>query len=238
MGQHPMAIGDLAQQLQPLFTKSLKAVWIIARSERAAAQHAHPVFRQPSGDGLHLLAAFHHAGSGHHDHLLAADGHVSHLDLRAFGVEGARSEFVRSADPHDFVYAFEQFQIARVSDARADRAEQRVARPRRTVNVETKIDRTIHDPDDLFLGRVLFHHYDHKNCGNREWGVGNGGWGMGSVSPFPTPYSPLPSSLLASMRSIRRASSITRSNMRRMASASSGPVFAAATLAFPSPTRS
>src|SRR5262249_23763779 len=126
--------------------------------------------RQPPRDGLHLLTTFDHARAGHHDHLLAADRHVSDLDLCPLGFEGARGQFIRRADAYHLVDAFEQFQIARVSDARAYRAEQGVARPRRAVNFETELDQPIHDPDDLLLGRVLFHYYDHKNCG--EWRMG------------------------------------------------------------------
>src|SRR5262245_9843703 len=174
MRQHPMAVSHFAQQHQPLLAKPLKAVWIIARPERAAAQDAHAALRQTPGDGLHLLAAFDHARAGHHHHLLAADRHVSDLDLRPFGFESARGQFVRRADAHYLVDAFEQFQFARVSDARAYRAEQRVARSGRAVNVETEFDQTIHDPDDLLLGRVLFHYDDHKNSG--QWAVGSGQW--------------------------------------------------------------
>src|SRR5215470_1821551 len=140
---------------------------------------------QPPGDGLHLLAVFDHARAGHHDHLLAANDHVSDLDLCAFGVERARGQFVRRADAHDLVDPFEQLKIARVRDARSDRAEQRVARPRRTVNVETQFDQAIHNPDDLFLGRVLFHYDDHITLGSREWGVG----GPKTHSPLPILHS-------------------------------------------------
>src|SRR5215475_1973150 len=168
MRQHPMAVSHFAQQLQPLLAQALKTVGIIARPERAAAQDAHAALRQPAGDRLHLLTAFDHARTGHHDHLLAAYDHVSDLDLCPFGFEGARGQLVRRADLRHLVDAFEQFQLARVSDARAYRAEQRVARSRRAVNVETEFDQTIHDPDDLLLGRVLFHYYDHKNYGNGE----------------------------------------------------------------------
>jgi len=55
------------------------------------------------------------------------------------------------------------------------------------MNVETKINQTVHDPDDLFLGRVFFHHDDHKIDG--EWGVGSGEWGAISHSPLPIPHS-------------------------------------------------
>src|SRR5262245_10147167 len=163
-----MAVSHFAQQLQSLLAQPLEPVRVIARPECAAAQDAHAALRQPPCDGLHLLAAFDHARAGHHDHLLAADDYVPDLDLCPFGFEGARGQLVRRADAHYFVDAFQQFQFARVGDARAYRAEQRVARSRRTVNVETEFDQTIHDPDDLLLGRVLFHYYDHKNYGNAE----------------------------------------------------------------------
>src|SRR5262249_11313724 len=163
----------------------LESVRIIARPERAAAQHAHAMTGQPPGDGLHLLAVFDHAGASHHDHLLAADDHVSDLDLCAFGVERARGQFVRCADAHNLVDPFQQLKIAQVSDAEAYLAEQRVARSRRTVDVETEFDQAIHNPDDLFLGRVLFHYDDHITLGSREWGVGSGGTETHSPLPIP-----------------------------------------------------
>ena len=97
------------------------------RNRRFMTQDANAAIRQAPGYNLHLLAAFHNAGAGHDDRLLAAYGDVSDLDLRSFRFEGARGQFVRRADESHLVDAFEQFQFPRIGDPRAHRAEQRVA---------------------------------------------------------------------------------------------------------------
>ena len=65
------------QQLEAFQLQALEIVGRSARLERAAAQKLGAVLAPPaSADLQDLLLAFHRAGAGHHDELIAADRHA------------------------------------------------------------------------------------------------------------------------------------------------------------------
>ena len=99
----------------------------------------------------------------------------------------------------DFVHAVHHLNQCRIHFVRSHHTEDGAVDARRSVHVHARVDQRRDDLLDLRLGRALFHHHHH---GYRS--------------------SPFPACLCAVARSMRRASSMMRSNTRTMASPSSG----------------
>src|SRR5262249_5770908 len=146
-------------QLQALFAEALKTVWRRAWFEGSAADDFASGVGDDIGRALDLVAAFHAAGTGHHDDGVATDFDVSDLDDGALRAEATAGQFVWRADTVTFFARLHTSEHAGIEVIRtADTAENRVDCPGRTVYVEAVFDQTVHDALDLLFSGLLLHH--------------------------------------------------------------------------------
>src|SRR5579863_269286 len=162
-----------------------------------------------------------HKARADHGHAMKG-GHLNRLSRLA-------PWFQRLCDAHHFAHSFEDFDIARVIiRMHADGAQHGVRFSRRAVHIESVGYEPVNYPLNLLLARVLLHYDDHLSL--PQFSI-NGRYRPGFVSFAGAPLLSGAACLRTAARSSDRASSITRSNRRRIAVSSSGPPFMRSTFA-------
>jgi hypothetical protein len=170
--QQVVLIRCLSQDSQTLFAHSLETVWGSPRLECAASKNPNAAVAHDAGDGRDLLRALDGARACHHHYVSPANVDLparrSHLDYRSVGFERAAREFVRRRDLDDLANPFEEFDIAMIDRSAANRAQNRVRRTCRAVDVKTHLNEAIDHALDLLFPRP-FMHYDYHlfNVGPR-----------------------------------------------------------------------
>src|SRR5437870_3718012 len=93
------------------------------------------------GGLLDLVAALDAARTGHHHHLIAANGDITHSNYSATGAEMPAREFVRRDDAVALLHAFHDLELHRIEilDG-ANAAEHRMQYPGGPVHSETHRD--------------------------------------------------------------------------------------------------
>src|SRR5205085_11838649 len=130
-------VAGRAKQFQSFHAHSLERVRRRSRFVRAAAQNARSGTRDALRRFEELRFALDSAWSGHDDDLVAANFDAARFDDRFLAPPRATGEFVRFTHAHCFLYAIEQFELARV-DRRdiSDDTEDRLIGARGAVNLE------------------------------------------------------------------------------------------------------
>ena len=143
--------------------KPLKGVGRAARLERAAAKNLRACLAYQFGGTEDLLARFHGARAGHHNHLFAADFHtVGQPHHGAFRTEGAPHQLVGRADAVDGLHAGQHFELARIEvNALADCGQHALTRAGGAMHGKAHLDQMVGDLLDLVFARRLPHRNNH-----------------------------------------------------------------------------
>jgi hypothetical protein len=160
----------LAQKLEPLQFEALKIIGRGARFEGPAAQHARPRRRHGLGGPHDLLFAFHRAGSGHHDELVAADLHAVHLDQRAALLEFLADELVGRRDAHGALHSAGAFQGLQAGGdvPHAYHPNHHAFFPFDGVDLIAELAYAFANVVDFLPGGVWPHRYDHGSPKNKK----------------------------------------------------------------------
>src|SRR5207244_3818018 len=105
-------IARRAQELQAFDAHALKRVGRGARFVGAAAQHARTGARNAFCRLEELRLALDRARAGHDDDFAAADLDAAGIDDRLLAPECPAGEFVRLTDPHHFLHAVVELELA------------------------------------------------------------------------------------------------------------------------------
>src|SRR5471030_3197864 len=159
--QKPVAVGRLAQHLQPRLSQPLKCVWRTARLEGSAANHGRAGFGHCFRAAVDLVPGFHAARTSHHHHAFAANIDASDFDNSAARPETATDQLVGRRDAVrvlDALHYFENAQVELVLAAHA--AQHRVEHARGPVYIEAQFHQAIDHTLNLRLAGA-FLHYDY-----------------------------------------------------------------------------
>ena len=110
-----------------------------------------------------MRAALHGAGAGDDGQLVAADGRVADAHDRLLGAEVERDQLVGLGDADGLGHARHVLEVCGVDGAGvAGDADGRAARARHLVGAKPHVADDAHDRLDVALGRVRFHHNEHR----------------------------------------------------------------------------
>src|SRR5579863_2882388 len=157
-------LSRFAQQFQRIFAMPLKRVRRTSRLECPAPQHFRASLRYRFRRRKKLLARFHRARAGHHNHFPPPNADsIRQSYYRSFRTKTFSRELIRRTDAMDFLHSRQQLQNADVEiNPRSHRAQHGLPRSSRPVHFEPHLHQVLDHLLNLHFIRNVLHRHNHK----------------------------------------------------------------------------